>query len=84
MKTFAWPQVVTCHICPGGARAVPAGYTVEAAQHEHVTSADHLANRAIIAACGMYQCAGQPGPGHWPSPMCRSGKRPHCTCDACY
>lgn len=23
-------------------------------------------------------------PSHKPSPMCRSGKRPHCTCDACF
>jgi hypothetical protein len=24
------------------------------------------------------------GPGHEPSSFCRSGKRPHCTCDSCY
>lgn len=23
-------------------------------------------------------------PSHRPSPMCRSGARPHCTCDACF
>lgn len=23
-------------------------------------------------------------PSHKPSSMCRSGKRPHCTCDACF
>lgn len=25
-----------------------------------------------------------PGPGHDASPYCRSGKRPHCSCDTCY
>lgn len=24
------------------------------------------------------------GPHHDPSPCCRSGKRPHCTCDTCF
>ena len=24
------------------------------------------------------------GPGHESSSMCRSGKKPHCTCDACF
>ena len=24
------------------------------------------------------------GPGHEPSGLCRSGKRPHCSCDFCY
>jgi hypothetical protein len=24
------------------------------------------------------------GPGHEPSSFCRSGKRPHCTCDTCW
>jgi hypothetical protein len=24
------------------------------------------------------------GPGHEPSSLCRSGKRPHCTCSACF
>lgn len=24
------------------------------------------------------------GPDHTPSPLCKSGKHPHCTCDACY
>jgi hypothetical protein len=24
------------------------------------------------------------GPGHEPSSMCRSGKRPHCSCSACW
>jgi hypothetical protein len=24
------------------------------------------------------------GPSHEPSRMCRSGKRPHCSCDACF
>lgn len=23
-------------------------------------------------------------PSHRPNPYCRSGKRPHCTCDACF
>ena len=23
-------------------------------------------------------------PSHWPSSMCESGKRPHCTCDRCF
>jgi hypothetical protein len=23
-------------------------------------------------------------PSHKPSPRCESGKRPHCTCDACF
>jgi hypothetical protein len=25
-----------------------------------------------------------PGPSRTPSTCCRSGKRPYCTCDACY
>lgn len=24
------------------------------------------------------------GPSHYASPRCRSGKRPHCTCDTCF
>lgn len=24
------------------------------------------------------------GPAHEPSSNCKSGKRPHCTCDACF
>lgn len=24
------------------------------------------------------------GPSHWASPLCRSGSRAHCTCDACF
>ncbi len=24
------------------------------------------------------------GPRHWPSEYCRSGQRPHCTCDTCF
>lgn len=23
-------------------------------------------------------------PDHYPNPTCRSGKRPHCTCDGCF
>ena len=33
-------------------------------------------------SCRVYSIFG--GPSHNPSPMCRSGKRPHCTCDACW
>lgn len=32
--------------------------------------------------CKTYEITG--GPGHDPSPNCRSGKRPHCSCDTCY
>lgn len=31
-----------------------------------------------------YSIGGGFGPRHQPSSMCRSGKRPHCTCDACF
>ena len=24
------------------------------------------------------------GPAHYASPRCRSGKRPHCSCDTCF
>jgi len=37
------------------------------------------ADRAECPSC----LAGTPVP-HTPSTMCRSGKRPHCTCDACF
>jgi hypothetical protein len=84
LKTFAWPQVVTCYVCPGGARAVPAGSTVEDATAAHQATPEHQVNAEVIAACGMYQCAGKPGPSHWASPLCRSGRRNHCTCDGCF
>ena len=32
--------------------------------------------------CELYSVFG--GPDHHPSPMCQSGKHPHCTCDACF
>lgn len=32
--------------------------------------------------CLRYSVFG--GPGHEPSSMCRSGKKPHCTCDTCF
>ena len=32
--------------------------------------------------CGEVSIFG--GPGHAPSSLCRSGKRPHCTCSACF
>lgn len=28
--------------------------------------------------------ASPPGPVHKPNPLCRSGKRPHCSCPACW
>lgn len=32
--------------------------------------------------CKRWQAQG--GPAHYFSPYCRSGKRPHCTCDTCF
>lgn len=32
--------------------------------------------------CAYYKAHG--GPAHEPSPLCQSGKRPHCTCSACF
>ena len=34
---------------------------------------------------GCKGCEGyEHGPSHWASPLCRSGGRAHCTCDACF
>lgn len=38
--------------------------------------------KAECAYCQDPRNAG--GPGHFPSSMCRSGGRPHCTCDTCF
>lgn len=36
--------------------------------------------------CGIDGCTYPAGPGPWhePSSACKSGKRPHCTCDYCF
>lgn len=46
----------------------------------------------LVPECGgcreFYDSPGRPmnvfAPHHQPSPSCRSGKRPHCTCDTCF
>ena len=46
---------------------------------------DGIAVPVSIAECTHPVCAdGRPGPSHWASPLCRSGKRAHCTCDGCF
>lgn len=51
---------------------------------------DHMARllgneppKSPISGCKMC-IEGAWGPSHWPSIMCESGARYHCTCDACF
>ena len=37
-----------------------------------------------VAGCKGCESYGEYGPSHWASPLCRSGGRVHCTCDACF
>ena len=37
---------------------------------------------ADCKACASSSVFG--GPGHYASPNCQSGRRPHCSCDTCY
>jgi hypothetical protein len=41
-----------------------------------------LFDEITCAYCAKY--AGQMHPSHNASPMCKSGKRNHCTCDTCF
>lgn len=44
-----------------------------------------LAPEGECATCDTYRKEGWfHEPGHTPLSSCRSGARPHCTCDACY
>jgi hypothetical protein len=54
---------------------------------------DHLARQCGMTPPDRYvegcsYCEDYPegtfAPSHWPSTMCQSGARPHCTCDACF
>lgn len=40
--------------------------------------------RANGEKCLIPGCEGTMYVGHFGSPRCKSGKRPHCTCDTCY
>lgn len=44
-----------------------------------------LAPQGECAECDGYRVRGETfHPSHTPSNSCQSGKRPHCTCDACF
>lgn len=40
--------------------------------------------RVRVTTCGSCKRDGNRGPNHAPLSSCRSGKRPHCTCDGCF
>jgi hypothetical protein len=50
---------------------------------------DHLGRKCGLTppagpVSDCYVCELIDHPRHWPSVMCKSGARPHCTCDACF
>ena len=53
--------------------------------HEEVTAAQHRYRRPVGGCSYCDECRhDNMMPSHTASPRCESGKRNHCTCDACY
>lgn len=47
-----------------------------------IARAVEMAERYGCIYCARFCVSG--GPSHGGSPLCRSGRRQHCTCDACF
>lgn len=68
-------------VLPDGWEADP---HVPAWAKQNAAATSDRTDPATCAECADGVGRTKPGPGHTASSLCRSGRRPHCTCDTCY